>query len=96
MSELSIIAIHHVKPAFVEAYRQAAEQIIALSRKESGCVAYDLGIDLSDSNMFIFTETWASRQALEHHQNTAHFLAFKTFLNDKLVGRECYITKKFN
>lgn len=94
MSEISIIAIHRVKPEYVKEYQQAAQIIITKSRQESGCVNYELNVDINNPNTFIFIETWATKQAIEYHKKTAHFLEFIAYLNNKLVDRTFYITKK--
>lgn len=96
MSELTIIAIHQVKPEFVIEYQQAAKKVVAGSRQESGCINYDLRIDINNPNTFIFTETWASQQAIDDHNSTAHFLDFISFLNKKQIERTFYLTKKCN
>ncbi|OCG01673.1 putative quinol monooxygenase [Gilliamella sp. wkB112] len=94
MSDINIIAIHKVKPEFVNEYHQAAKIVLTKSRQESGCVKYEVNVDINNPNTFIFTETWATKQAIEYHKQTAHFLEFIAFLDNKLVERNFYITNK--
>jgi len=43
------------------------------SRKESGCIAYDVLQDLEDPTVFVLIEEWASVSALDAHNRTPHF-----------------------
>ncbi|MCX8579425.1 antibiotic biosynthesis monooxygenase [Gilliamella sp. B2717] len=95
MCELNIIAIHEVKPEWVKEYQQAALKVRNESRKEAGCIRYELSLDTNNQHIFIFSEIWANQAAMEFHNTTAHFMEFKQFLENKLVDRKWYKTKKF-
>jgi quinol monooxygenase YgiN len=57
---------------------EAARPCVAATRKEKGCIAYDLQQDLDDPTKFIFYERWESIKALEDHLAAEH--------TKKLVG----------
>jgi quinol monooxygenase YgiN len=50
--------------------KTALEELSALldpTRKEDGCVRYDLHRSLDDPGVFVFYEIWKSRQDLDQH-----------------------------
>jgi quinol monooxygenase YgiN len=53
---------------FLDAYDTCA----AATRKEKGCIAYDLQQDLDDPTKFILYERWKSVAALEEHLGFDH------------------------
>jgi quinol monooxygenase YgiN len=51
-----------------EALRKAAQD----SRKDEGCMVYEIHVDLNDASTFTIYERWASEQALRAHIKAAH------------------------
>ncbi len=56
----------------------AATCLIEETRKEKGCLSYDLFRKTDDDDMLIFVETWESREDLEAHFSAPHIKAFGT------------------
>lgn len=52
----------------------AAAELVKLSRKESGCVAYDFFASETNAANFMFCETWADQTALDAHAASEHFV----------------------
>lgn len=52
----------------------AATELVNLSRKEKGNVAYDFFASETNGANFMFCETWADQQALDCHASSAHFI----------------------
>jgi len=52
--------------------RSYLTELIEPTRKEPGCVSYELLQNRSDPTDFTFVEEWESDGALEAHLNTAH------------------------
>ena len=48
-------------------------KLAAQSRKETGCVSYEVLKDMSNAEIFVLVEEWTSLAALEAHNKTAHF-----------------------
>lgn len=94
MSQLSIVAIFTIKPEFEQAFRTEFKKIVDASRNEAGCVRYDLNQDVKDPSIYVFTETWASQQAIDEHNATTHFQHFKAFIDGKLANRQVHIIKQ--
>lgn len=53
----------------------AAKTCIAETRKEAGCVSYDMHESVTDPGRFVFVEQWADRTALDAHMVTPHLAA---------------------
>ena len=55
-------------------------QLLALvepTRKEEGCVQYDVHRATDEAGRFVFYENWASRDLLERHLGSPHLTAFR-------------------
>ncbi len=62
-------AAHGKREALVE----MALKLVEESKKERGCVAYDLYIDARDRDRMMICETWNDEESLTSHQGTKHF-----------------------
>ena len=75
MSKLTVNATIQARAGSEAAVRASLLQLLAPTRAEEGCVAYDLHQDLEDPARFIFHETWESAEHLERHLASAHITA---------------------
>ena len=50
----------------------AACELVKLSRREQGCVAYDFFASETNAGNFMFCETWADEVALAAHAESEH------------------------
>lgn len=78
MSKLSLVATITVKKESVENVKTEMIKLITPTRKEYGCIEYNLHQDNNDPAVFIFYETWESPACLKSHMNTEHF---KNYVN---------------
>jgi quinol monooxygenase YgiN len=62
--------------------------LISPTRKEEGCLQYDLHRSLDDPNLFLLHEAWASRQHHQAHYQTPHFLRWNERKDSLLASRE--------
>ncbi len=60
------------KPGQEDSLRQALLACIEPTRKEDGCVQYDLHESTERPGHFVFYENWTSREALDRHLATPH------------------------
>ncbi|MCL2110737.1 MAG: antibiotic biosynthesis monooxygenase [Clostridiales bacterium] len=67
------------KAAFVEYMRE----MIALTKQEDGCIAYDLYESVDGAGEVVMVELWETKEALDRHMETDHFKKF-------LPGGEVY------
>lgn len=56
-----------------EAVKYVATELVELSLRESGCVAYDLFESTTVDNHMLICEIWASEADLRAHQQTEHY-----------------------
>jgi len=82
---LTVVAHMKSKPGREEDLRRAVLALIEPTRKEEGCVQYDLHVHSSDPGRFVFYENWASREHLDRHAASAHLKAFGALAADLLA-----------
>ena len=82
--EVRVIATLQAKAGFEAAVSEAVHDILEPSRQELGNLQYDLHRDLEKPGTFVFFERWASSEALDKHNETAHFQQFVSRLDGKL------------
>jgi quinol monooxygenase YgiN len=62
--------------ARTDAIEQIRSIVLALaeaSRKEAGCIRYEVVQDMAQPEIFVLIEEWASVSALDAHNRTPHF-----------------------
>jgi quinol monooxygenase YgiN len=72
---MQVVARVVALPGHVEALRAVLLELIEPTRKEPGCIQYDLLQNLSDPTDFTFVEKWASNGALDAHLASPHIQA---------------------
>jgi quinol monooxygenase YgiN len=76
MSQLTVIAKVLSKKEFLEDVKSELMKLIEPTRKEAGCICYNLHQDNEDPAVFIFYETWESFACLERHMDSSHFKSY--------------------
>lgn len=76
-----LVAVAKAKPGQEEALKQALMSMVEPTRKEPGCLCYNLHQSKSDKGQFMFYEQWASQEALDAHGKTPHMRALGAKLN---------------
>ena len=54
-----------------EDFLEKAQRLIASSRAEEGCLAYDLYESTTEENKFVMVEQWRDDEAVSTHNKTA-------------------------
>lgn len=70
---MKLIAKKLIKEGKLEEVIKLYEELVEFSRKEEGCIAYELYQDEKDSRILAVIEEWQSKDALEKHKNSQHF-----------------------
>jgi quinol monooxygenase YgiN len=70
-----VVATARARPGREEELKTVLLSLIAPTRREAGCLNYDMHISPDDPARFLFHENWTSRAALEAHLQTPHFQA---------------------
>ncbi len=71
---MQIVLVHiHVKPEFVEAFKQATIENASNSVKEAGIARFDVIQQTDDSTKFILVEVYKTTDAPAAHKETVHY-----------------------
>lgn len=75
--EVTVVAIVTAAPGKQDELALELEALVGPTRTESGCLQYDLGVDVQDAGRFVFVERWISQQHLDQHRRAPHLDAFR-------------------
>lgn len=70
---IKIVFKSKLKPDIKEEYLKIITELITETRKEDGCISYDLFEDVKDPLILTLIEEWRDEEAIERHNNTGHF-----------------------
>ena len=82
MSKLTVIAKVVAKKGSVESLKSELLKLVPPTRKEAGCIEYNLHQDNEDPAVFVFYEAWDSLASLENHMNSEHFKNYVNAVGD--------------
>jgi len=69
-----IVHVHvHVKPEFVDAFREATLENARHSVQEAGIARFDVIQQLADSTRFVLVEVYRTTEDPARHKETAHY-----------------------
>src|SRR5205085_8800020 len=74
--QIVLIARLKVKADGVERVKSAALAIVPPSRREAGCINYDIHQSIEDDTVFFWHETWVNKAAIDQHFDTDFFNEF--------------------
>jgi quinol monooxygenase YgiN len=87
----TVVAEQFAQPGKEEELKKHLLALVAPTRKEAGCLLYELHQDHSAPGHFVFFENWESKEALERHIKTPHMAAFQT-VEKQLVAQPARVT----
>ncbi|WP_321424328.1 putative quinol monooxygenase [uncultured Bacteroides sp.] len=70
---VKVIAKFFVKEDKVEEFLKLAGELVQESRKEAGCINYNLVQDLNNKQILVMLEEWESAGILKIHMASTHF-----------------------
>lgn len=73
---ITVVAQIKVKSEKLAEVKEELMRLQSATRKEAGCICYDLHQAIEDENSFLFYETWADKAALDGHFESTHFKAW--------------------
>lgn len=75
---MQIVLVHvHVKPEFVEAFKQASMDNASNSVKETGIARFDVIQQADDPTKFILVEVYKTAEAPGAHKETVHYARWR-------------------
>lgn len=72
MSACIIVARFHAREGHAEEVETLLLGFVEPSRKEEGCLFYDLHREVEDANSFVILDGWQDKSAFEAHASSAH------------------------
>ncbi len=75
---------------FLAAFRKMADE----TRKEKGCIYYDLHQDAKDSLAYVLLENWATQEDLDAHGQTEHMKVYREEAADTRESGSAYFVKQ--
>lgn len=88
MSTVSVVARLQAESGMEDQVRHECLALIAPSRREEGCINYDLYESMDDPTVFVFIENWLSREHVEKHLEMPHCQEFDRRTAGILIGSE--------
>lgn len=83
---ITVLARMTAKPGKEAALKQELLALVAPSRKDAGCINYDLHQLPDKPAEFMFYENWDSKPLLDAHLATPHLKKFLAKAGDLLAG----------
>lgn len=72
-----VSATFRIRPGTIEPFVEAAYAVIDASRRQGGCVLYDLHASVTDPDRLVCIEQWDSQQSFETNLASAHVRRFE-------------------
>jgi quinol monooxygenase YgiN len=83
---LTVVAEIYAKPGKEDEVRRHLTGFVEPTRKEDGCIQYDLHVSNDERGHFVFYETWTSEEHLNRHSASPHIQAFRAIAADLTTG----------
>jgi quinol monooxygenase YgiN len=79
---VGVVAEFSVRDEQKDIFLQKVEELVTLTNKEEGCIAYDLYEADDETGVWAMLEIWASQEALDKHLKSEHFLRIVPALDE--------------
>src|SRR5438445_7277856 len=83
---LTLVVTFRARPGKEAELCKVLTALVAPSRKDAGCLNYDLHVSLEDPAKFLFHENWASKAHHEAHVAAPHIQALLPRLDELCVA----------
>jgi len=84
---ITIVAKLTLKPGKKEEFKTLTEELRRESRKEKGCISYNLYEDINNPNSLVFIEEWKDEEAIKFHNKSKHYTNNKDKRSELLEGK---------
>lgn len=84
-TQVTVFARHKAKPGREDQLKQIFIDMVGKTRKEAGCINYDLHQSPDDPAEFRFYENWTSKKHLDDHLSSPHLKSFFAIADDILA-----------
>jgi len=84
-NQVTVIALIEAKPGCDSDVRNGLLKLAGPTRKEPGCINYDIHLSKDHSGLFMIHENWKSRQELDRHLEMPYLKGFLEETANKLA-----------
>jgi len=70
---ITVVAQLRANPNKVDEVKLELKNMTNLTRRESGCISYELHQSIDNDTVFLTYEIWADKSALDKHFESPHF-----------------------
>jgi len=83
---MQIVLVHvHVKPEFIEAFKQASLANASNSVNEAGIARFDVIQQVEDPTRFILVEVYKTAEAPAAHKETQHYARWRDTVTEMMA-----------
>ena len=86
MATLDVVAVVTAKPGSENIVEEALRALVGPSRRDPGCISYDLFASNSAPGTFVTVEQWESQEDIDAHMASAHMAEAITAAGDHFDG----------
>ncbi len=83
---ITVVATFEARPGKEAELKQALLGLLAPTRKEAGCINYDLHVSSESPAKFLFHENWESKEMLDAHLKSPHIAALLPRVDELCVA----------
>lgn len=83
-----IVAKNHIKKGKTEEFKALAKELIEESRKETGCISYNLNEDINNKEILTFIEEWKDKEVIAAHNSSEHYKRIVPLLGELREDKE--------
>lgn len=94
MAGVNVVAVIAARPGCAGEVEGWLRGLVEPSRKDPGCLRYDLHRSLDEEGVFVFYETWESRELLDAHLATPHLAAWRKAAEGLVAGADVKVLEK--
>jgi quinol monooxygenase YgiN len=79
---ITVVSTHQAKPGKEAELKKALKSLVEPTRKEAGCINYDLHVSPEYPKKFMFHEAWMSKEHFDAHLKGALIKVLLPHLNE--------------
>jgi quinol monooxygenase YgiN len=83
---ITVVATFQARPGKTEELKKALLSLIVPTRREAGCINYDLHQSPEEPGGFLFHENWTSKAHLDAHLKNTHIQVLLPRMDELCVG----------
>jgi quinol monooxygenase YgiN len=82
---IKVVAKNFAQEDKVKEIIELCKELVEMTRKEKGCIKYEMYQDEQDATILTMIEEWENRQALDDHLKSGHFTRIVPMMGKLMV-----------